>query len=89
MSEKNLEQNSKQSQDSSAAAEKKESQRKSLFGNLNLNQDLKKALNSWDDLSEQVVNSEQIQNKVSPNEERLHEVKKLLGELKNKLSEFE
>lgn len=84
MSEKNLEQNSKQSLDSSASTEKKESQRKSLFGNLNLNQDLKQALNSWDDLSGQPVTK-----KVAPEQEKLTEVKKLLGELKNKLSEFE
>ncbi|MGZ3770350.1 MAG: hypothetical protein ACXVCP_03195 [Bdellovibrio sp.] len=83
MSDNTLEQQQpKQTQDSST--EKKESSRKSLFGrNLNLNQDLKNALNSWDSVTESV------QNKVSPVQEQMTEVKKLLVELKSKLSEFE
>lgn len=72
-----------QSSGSSVTAEKKEPARKSLFGNLNLNQDLKQALNSWDSLGEEV------QHKLSPAEEQLQEVKKLLNELKTKLHEFE
>lgn len=73
----------KQSQGSSARAEKKEPARKSLLGNLNLNQDLKHALNTWDSLAEEV------HHKLSPAEEQIQEVKKLLSELKTKLNEFE
>ncbi len=69
-----------QSKDSSASTEKKESSRKSLFGNLN--QDLKQALDTWDTLTEE------MSHKVSPEEEQLQEVKRLLGELKAKLNEF-
>lgn len=60
---------------------KKETARKPLFGG-NLNQDLSQALNSWEVLTEQMAN------KVSPEEEQLQEVKRLLGELKSKLKEF-
>ncbi|MEK2644862.1 hypothetical protein [Bdellovibrio sp. BCCA] len=66
--------------DTSASTEKKESARKSVFGSLN--QDLKQALDTWD------VLTEQMSNKISPEEEQLQEVKKLLGELKSKLQEF-
>lgn len=66
--------------DSSANTEKKESSRKSVFGSLN--QDLKQALDTWDTLTEQMTN------KLSPEEEQLQEVKRLLGELKSKLKEF-
>ncbi len=48
-----------------------------------LNQDLKDALNSWETLSEEMTQ------KVSPEEEQLREVKRLLSELKSKLNEFE
>ncbi len=58
----------------------KEGSRKSLFGNLN--SDLQSALNTWEVLTEQMAN------KMSPEEEQLQEVKKLLGELKSKLAEF-
>ncbi|WII71439.1 hypothetical protein QJS83_13295 [Bdellovibrio sp. 22V] len=80
MSDGIIERQQNNSQDSSATTEKKESSRKSLFGNLN--QDLKQALDSWD------VLSEQMSNKLSPDEEQLLEVKRLLGELKSKLNEF-
>lgn len=66
--------------DSSVPTEKKESTRKSVFGSLN--QDLKQALDTWD------VLTEQMSHKLSPEEEQLHEVKRLLGELKSKLQEF-
>lgn len=52
-----------------------------LFGRLN--QDLKDALNSWETLSEE------MSHKLSPEEEQLQEVKRLLSDLKSKLSEFE
>lgn len=52
-----------------------------LFGRLN--QDLKDALNSWETLSEEMGT------KLSPEEEQLQEVKRLLSDLKSKLSEFE
>ena len=55
--------------------------RKSLFGNLN--SDLKQALNTWDVLTETMAT------KVAPDQEQLREVKKLLGELKSKLAQFE
>ncbi|MDG0817735.1 hypothetical protein [Bdellovibrio svalbardensis] len=58
----------------------KESSRRSLFGNLN--SELQQALNTWDVLTEQMAE------KISPEEEQLKEVKRLLGELKSKLSEF-
>lgn len=64
----------------SAKENSKESSRKSIFGNLN--SDLKQALDTWEVLTEQMTN------KVSPEEEQLCEVKKLLGELKSKLAEF-
>lgn len=80
MSEGNLDKQLPPNQDLSTPVDKKESSRKSLFGNLN--QDLKQALNTWDTLSEQVVN------KRSPDEEQLQEVKRLLGELQSKLKEF-
>lgn len=57
------------------------SPRKSLFGNLNT--DLKQALNSWETLTEEMTN------KISPDEEQLLEVKRLLSELKSKLNQFD
>ena len=51
-----------------------------LFGHLNT--DLQSALNSWEDLTEKTSD------KASPDQEQLTEVKRLLGELKNKLKEF-
>ncbi len=58
----------------------KDSSRRSLFGNLN--SELQQALDTWDVLTEQMAQ------KVSPEETQLTEVKKLLGELKSKLAEF-
>ena len=52
-----------------------------LFGRLN--SDLKEALDTWDTLTEQMAT------KLSPEEEQLQEVKRLLSELKSKLNEFE
>ncbi len=49
---------------------------------LDLNKDLKQALDTWDDLAEKTAN------KASPEQQQLKEVKKLLGELKDKLKEF-
>ncbi|HWU42564.1 MAG TPA: hypothetical protein VN132_03965 [Bdellovibrio sp.] len=63
-----------------AAENSKDSSRPSVFGNLN--SDLQKALNTWETLTEQMAH------KLSPEEEQLVEVKKILGELKAKLSEF-
>lgn len=54
--------------------------KKGLFGNLN--SDLKNALNSWDTLTEE------MSDKISPDQEQLLEVKRLLGELKSQLDEF-
>lgn len=77
-----LERQQPQTPDSPAPAEKKEStSRKSLFGNLN--SDLKQALNTWDTLSEEMTN------KIAPDEEQLLEVKRLLGELKSKINQFD
>ncbi|HEY1079338.1 MAG TPA: hypothetical protein VGE46_04545 [Bdellovibrio sp.] len=80
MSDGNLDKQLPPTQDLSTTSDKKESARKSLFGNLN--QDLKEALNSWDTLSET------MSTKKSPDEEQLQEVKRLLGELQSKLKEF-
>ncbi|WP_413578094.1 hypothetical protein ACLVWU_06070 [Bdellovibrio sp. HCB290] len=55
--------------------------KKGLFGNLN--SDLKKALDTWD------VLTETVSHKVSPEQEQLQEVKKLLGDLKAKLAQFD
>ncbi|MGE5086632.1 MAG: hypothetical protein ACM3MG_10055 [Bacillota bacterium] len=55
--------------------------RKALFGNLN--SDLKQALNTWDVLTETMAD------KIPPDQEQLREVKKLLGDLKEKLAQFE
>jgi hypothetical protein len=52
-----------------------------LFGRLN--SDLKQALDTWDNLTEE------MSQKLSPEEEQLREVKRLLSELKSKLNEFE
>lgn len=48
-----------------------------------LNRDLRDALNNWD------VLSEEVSQKASPEEEQLSDVKRLLGELKDKLKAFE
>ena len=55
--------------------------RKTLFNHIN--SDLKSALDTWEVLTEKVAT------KVSPEEEQLHEVKRLLQDLKNKISQFE
>jgi hypothetical protein len=55
--------------------------KKNLFANLNT--ELKQALDSWDNLAQNVST------KKSPDEERLLEVKRILGELKSKLDQFE
>ena len=47
-----------------------------------LNSELKQALDSWETLSEE------MEHKLSPEEEQLREVKRLLGELKDKLKQF-
>jgi hypothetical protein len=47
-----------------------------------LNQNLKQALHTWE------VLNEQMEDKVSPEEIQLREVKRLLGELKDKLKQF-
>lgn len=61
--------------------ETRETSKKSRLGTLN--SDLRGALSSWETLTEEVAN------KVSPDQEQLLEVKKLLGELKSKLNQFE
>lgn len=81
-----LEQKQHLSQDLSQAdhgdqPEKKAPAKKNLFGNLN--KDLKDALSSWDSLTAE------MSKKVPPDEQQLQEVKKILGELKAKLNEFE
>ena len=55
--------------------------RKPLFSGLNA--DLKQALDTWDTLTEE------MSHKMSPEEEQLREVKRLLGELKSKLKQFD
>ena len=47
-----------------------------------LNQNLKQALHTWE------VLNEQMEDKESPEETQLREVKRLLGELKDKLKQF-
>ena len=54
--------------------------KKSLFNHLNA--DLRNALDTWEVLTEEMAQ------KISPEEKQLSEVKKLLGELKSKLAEF-
>lgn len=81
-----IEQKQQLSQDLSSAdqndqPEKKNPAKKKLFGSLN--KDLKDALNSWDSLTAEMAK------KVPPDEQQLQEVKRLLGELKSKLNEFE
>lgn len=79
-----VEQQQNSTQDASVPSEKTErkepASKRSLFGNLN--SDLKQALDTWETLTEEMTN------KLSPEEEQLHEVKRLLGELKSKLKEF-
>jgi|GEM_PF-3776901 hypothetical protein len=48
-----------------------------------LNSDLQNALQSWDNVTEQVAK------KVSPEQAQLREVKKILSDLKSKLEEFD
>lgn len=67
--------------EATTASSAKETGKKSLFGNLN--SDLKQALDTWD------VLTETMSNKVSPEQEQLQEVKKLLGDLKAKLAQFD
>lgn len=56
------------------------SKKSSSFGLLN--KDLKAALNNWE------VLTEEMSQKISPEEEQLKDVKRLLIELKAKLAEF-
>ncbi|MFV8259574.1 hypothetical protein ACNQKP_17335 [Bdellovibrio bacteriovorus] len=85
MSGGNLERQQNSNTDTPNSPEKPEkrepSSKKSLFSNLN--SDLKHALNTWETLTEEAAN------KVSPDEEQLQEVKRLLGELKSKLNQFD
>lgn len=85
MSDGILEQNKNQSPDSPATGEKKESSRKSAMTGLNpdLKSALSQALDSWETLTEQVLN------KKSPEQEQLEEVKRLLTDLKSKITQFE
>lgn len=50
---------------------------------LHINDDLKEALSIWEDLS--IAN----ENKLSPEQEQLEKMKRLLTELKNKIDQFE
>lgn len=47
-----------------------------------INSDLKSALDTWTTLTDQLAN------KLSPEEEQLREIKNILGTLKDKLKEF-
>ena len=76
MSDDNLEREQPKDQES-----KEPSTKKKLFRNLN--SDLRSALNTWENLTEEMAH------KISPEETQLLEVKRLLGELKNKLKDFE
>ncbi len=67
--------------EATTASTAKETGKKGLFSNLNA--DLKQALDTWDVLTETMTN------KVSPEQEQLQEVKKLLGDLKAKLAQFD
>jgi hypothetical protein len=67
--------------EATTASPAKEMGKKSLFGNLNA--DLKQALDTWDVLTETITT------KVSPEQQQLQEVKKLLGDLKAKLAQFD
>lgn len=67
--------------EATTASNAKETGKKGLFGNLNA--DLKQALDTWDVLTETITT------KVSPEQQQLQEVKKLLGDLKAKLAQFE
>ncbi|UXR64987.1 hypothetical protein EZJ49_01825 [Bdellovibrio bacteriovorus] len=85
MSGNNLERQQNTNLDAQNSPEKPEKRepasKKSLFGNLNT--DLKNALDTWETLTEEMTN------KISPEEEQLQEVKRLLGELKSKLNQFD
>jgi hypothetical protein len=85
MTDDSLDNNKQQTPDSPQNGEKKDSSKKSLMGSLNpeLKQALSSALGSWDTLSEQVVH------KKSPEQERLSELKQILGELKLKIDQFD
>lgn len=67
--------------DEQSPAPTEKSSRRPLFGSLN--RDLKQALDTWEELTEQ------MNQRMSPEEEQMREVKRLLGELKSKLSQFE
>lgn len=69
-------QNTEKKEEGTGGAQSK----RSIFGHLN--SDLQSALNTWENLTEQMAD------KVSPEEEQLQEVKRLLGELKSKLQDF-
>jgi len=85
MSDGILDQNKNQSPDSPATGEKKESSRKSAMGGLrpDLKSALSQALDSWETVTEQVIN------KQSPDQKQLEDVKRLLSELKSKINQFE
>lgn len=87
MSEETLEQYKQTPSNSSGGTnEKKETSRKSALGGLNpnLKDALSQALDSWEHVSEPTVTPP----KKSAKDEHLEDVKRLLGELKNKLNEF-
>ncbi|MEK2687730.1 hypothetical protein [Bdellovibrio sp. GT3] len=67
--------------EATTASTAKETGKRGLFGNLN--SDLKQALDTWDVLTETMAE------KVAPDQEQLQEVKKLLGDLKTKLAQFD
>ena len=75
MSDDNLEREQPKDQET-----KEPSAKKKLFNNLN--SDLRSALSTWENLTEEMAK------KISPEEVQLLEVKRLLGELKSKLEEF-
>lgn len=76
MSDDNLEREQPKDQET-----KEPSAKKKLFRNLN--SDLRSALSTWENLTEEMAQ------KISPEETQLLEVKRLLGELKSKLKDFE
>lgn len=85
MSDGILDQNKNQTPEPPTKGKKKESSRKTAKRGLrpDLKNALSQALDSWDTVTEQVVN------KKSPDEERLEDVKRLLSELKSKINQFE
>ena len=68
--------------DSGKAAEKPAGPKPERRSWADLNQNLKQALHTWE------VLNEQMEDKESPEETQLREVKRLLGELKDKLKQF-